>query len=205
VNGLETLEFRDRIGRRLIRCVLGLALFAVGISLQMNANIGAPPWDVFHQGVANQTDITIGKIIVITGCFLLLLWIPLKQKPGLGTILNALEIGLVADIALGAIPEPSSIFIQVPMALLGIVVVAIGSGLYIGSALGPGPRDGLMTGLAKRGIPIRVGRTVLEVIVLVTGWLLGGQVGVATFAFAFGVGPLVQFFLPRLAVKKLAR
>jgi len=205
VNGLETLEFRDRIGRRLIRCVLGLALFAVGISLQMNANIGAPPWDVFHQGVANQTDITIGKIIVITGCFLLLLWIPLKQKPGLGTILNALEIGLVADIALGVIPEPSSIFIQVPMALLGIVVVAIGSGLYIGSALGPGPRDGLMTGLAKRGIPIRVGRTVLEVIVLVTGWLLGGQVGVATFAFAFGVGPLVQFFLPRLAVKKLAR
>ncbi len=205
MNGLETLEFRDRLGRRLIRCVLGLALFAVGISLQMNANIGAPPWDVFHQGVANQTDITIGKIIVITGCFLLLLWIPLKQKPGLGTILNALEIGLVADIALGAIPEPSSIFIQVPMALLGIVVVAIGSGLYIGSALGPGPRDGLMTGLAKRGIPIRVGRTVLEVIVLVTGWLLGGQVGVATFAFAFGVGPLVQFFLPRLAVKKLAR
>ncbi len=205
MNGLETLEFRDRLGRRLIRCVLGLALFAVGISLQMNANIGAPPWDVFHQGVANQTDITIGKIIVVTGCFLLLLWIPLKQKPGLGTILNALEIGLVADIALGAIPEPSSIFIQVPMALLGIVVVAIGSGLYIGSALGPGPRDGLMTGLAKRGIPIRVGRTVLEVIVLVTGWLLGGQVGVATFAFAFGVGPLVQFFLPRLAVKKLAR
>ena len=205
MNGLETLEFRDRIGRRLIRCVLGLALFAVGISLQMNANIGAPPWDVFHQGVANQTDITIGKIIVVTGCFLLLLWIPLKQKPGLGTILNALEIGLVADIALGVIPEPSSIFIQVPMALLGIVVVAIGSGLYIGSALGPGPRDGLMTGLAKRGIPIRVGRTVLEVIVLVTGWLLGGQVGVATFAFAFGVGPLVQFFLPRLAVKKLAR
>ena len=204
MNGLETLEFRDRLGRRLIRCVLGLALFAVGISLQMNANIGAPPWDVFHQGVANQTDITIGKIIVITGCFLLLLWIPLKQKPGLGTILNALEIGLVADIALGVIPEPSSIFIQVPMALLGIVVVAIGSGLYIGSALGPGPRDGLMTGLAKRGIPIRVGRTVLEVIVLVTGWLLGGQVGVATFAFAFGVGPLVQFFLPRLAVKKLA-
>ncbi len=205
MNGLETLEFRDRLGRRLIRCVLGLALFAVGISLQMNANIGAPPWDVFHQGVANQTDITIGKIIVITGCFLLLLWIPLKQKPGLGTILNALEIGLVADIALGVIPEPSSIFIQVPMALLGLVVVAIGSGLYIGSALGPGPRDGLMTGLAKRGIPIRVGRTVLEVIVLVTGWLLGGQVGVATFAFAFGVGPLVQFFLPRLAVKKLAR
>ena len=168
----------------------------------MNANIGAPPWDVFHQGIAEQTGISIGKVIVITGFALLLLWIPLKQKPGLGTILNALEIGLVADIALGIIPEPSNILIRILMALSGIVVVAIGSGLYIGSALGPGPRDGLMTGLAKRGIPIRKGRTAVEVIVLVTGWLLGGQVGVATFAFAFGVGPLVHFFLPRLAVRK---
>ena len=204
MQGLESLEFRDRLGRRLVRCVVGLSLFSVGISMQMNANIGAPPWDVFHQGIANQTGISIGKIIVLTGFSLLLLWIPLKQKPGLGTILNALEIGLVADIALAIIPEPSNMLIRVPMALLGIVVVAIGSGLYIGSALGPGPRDGLMTGLAKRGIPIRVGRTVVEVIVLVTGWLLGGQVGVATFAFAFGVGPLVHFFLPRLAVKKPA-
>ena len=204
MQGLESLEFRDRLGRRLIRCIVGLSLFSLGISLQMNANIGAPPWDVFHQGIANQTGISIGKIIVLTGFSLLLLWIPLKQKPGLGTILNALEIGLIADIALGIIPQPSNMLIRVPMALLGIVVVAIGSGLYIGSALGPGPRDGLMTGLAKRGIPIRVGRTVVEVIVLVTGWLLGGQVGVATFAFAFGVGPLVHFFLPRLAVKKPA-
>ncbi|CAB4590574.1 MAG: hypothetical protein F2583_00180 [Actinobacteria bacterium] len=202
MQGLESLEFRDRLGRRLVRCVIGLSLFSVGISMQMNANIGAPPWDVFHQGIANQTGISIGKIIVLTGFSLLLLWIPLKQKPGLGTILNALEIGLVADIALGIIPEPSNILIRILMALSGIVVVAIGSGLYIGSALGPGPRDGLMTGLAKRGIPIRKGRTAVEVIVLVTGWLLGGQVGVATFAFAFGVGPLVHFFLPRLAVRK---
>jgi uncharacterized membrane protein YczE len=202
VQGLESLEFHDRLGRRLVRCVIGLSLFSVGISMQMNANIGAPPWDVFHQGIANQTGISIGKIIVLTGFSLLLLWIPLKQKPGLGTILNALEIGLVADIALGIIPEPSNILIRILMALSGIVVVAIGSGLYIGSALGPGPRDGLMTGLAKRGIPIRKGRTAVEVIVLVTGWLLGCQVGVATFAFAFGVGPLVHFFLPRLAVRK---
>lgn len=203
MQGLESLEFRDRLGRRLARCVIGLSLFAIGISLQMNANIGAPPWDVFHQGVAKQTGISIGKVIVITGFALLLLWIPLKQKPGLGTILNALEIGLVADVALAIIPEPTNILIRVPMALLGIVVVAIGTGLYIGSALGPGPRDGLMTGLAKRGIPIRKGRTAVEVIVLITGWLLGGQVGIATFAFALGVGPLVHFFLPRLAIKKL--
>jgi uncharacterized membrane protein YczE len=196
----QQLEFRDRLGQRLGRCIFGLALFAIGISLQMNANIGAPPWDVFHQGVAKQTEISVGKIIVMTGFILLLLWIPLKQKPGLGTILNALEIGLVADLALAIIPEPKNIFVRVIMASLGIVIVAIGTGFYIGSALGPGPRDGLMTGLAKRGIPIRIGRTAIEVTVLVVGLLLGGQVGVATFAFALGVGPLVHFFLPRLAI-----
>ncbi len=196
----QQLKFRDRLGQRLVRCMFGLALFGIGISLQMNANIGAPPWDVFHQGVAKQTEISVGKIIVMTGFILLLLWIPLKQKPGLGTILNALEIGLVADLALAIIPEPKNIFVRVMMASLGIVIGAIGTGFYIGSALGPGPRDGLMTGLAKRGIPIRIGRTAIEVTVLVVGLLLGGQVGVATFAFALGVGPLVHFFLPRLAI-----
>lgn len=200
MNDQQQLKFRDRLGQRLARCTFGLALFAVGISLQMNANIGAPPWDVFHQGVSKQTEISIGKVIVMTGFILLLLWIPLKQKPGLGTILNALEIGLVADLALAVIPEPNNIFIRVVMAALGIVIVAVGTGFYIGSALGPGPRDGLMTGLAKRGIPIRIGRTAIEVTVLIVGLVLGGQVGVATFAFAFGVGPLVHFFLPRLAI-----
>lgn len=200
MNDQQQLKFRDRLGQRLARCTFGLALFAVGISLQMNANIGAPPWDVFHQGVSKQTEISIGKVIVMTGFILLLLWIPLKQKPGLGTILNALEIGLVADLALAVIPEPNNIFIRVVMAALGIVIVAVGTGFYIGSALGPGPRDGLMTGLAKRGIPIRIGRTAIEVTVLIVGLALGGQVGVATFAFAFGVGPLVHFFLPRLAI-----
>ena len=184
----------------MVRCLIGLAIFAIGISLQMNANIGARPWDVFHQGVAKQTDISIGKIIVITGFTLLLLWIPLRQKPGLGTILNALEIGLIADVALEIIPEPNNIFIRIVMVIVGIITVAVGTGLYIGSALGPGPRDGLMTGLAQRGIPIRIGRTAVEVTVMIIGYALGGQVGVATFAFAFGVGPLVQFFLPRLAV-----
>ncbi len=200
MNDQQQLKFRDRLGQRLARCAFGLALFAVGISLQMNANIGAPPWDVFHQGVSKQTEISVGKVIVMTGFILLLLWIPLKQKPGLGTILNALEIGLVADLALAIIPEPSNILIRLVMAALGIVVVAVGTGFYIGSALGPGPRDGLMTGLAKRGVPIRIGRTAIEVTVLIVGLVLGGQVGVATFAFAFGVGPLVHFFLPRLAI-----
>lgn len=202
MHGLEQLTFRDRLGQRIVRCIIGLALFGTGISMQMNANLGSPPWDVFHQGVSKRTEISIGQIIVITGFAILLLWIPLKQRPGIGTILNALEIGLVADIALNAIPEPSNIFVRIAMVAGGIVIVAIGSGLYIGSALGPGPRDGLMTGLAKRGISIRFARTGIELFVLVTGWFLGGQVGIATLAFAFGVGPLVQFFLPRLAVRK---
>jgi len=181
--------------------VLGLAFFGIGISLIIDARIGVPPWDVFHQGVAQRVDRSIGTVIIATGAALMLLWIPLRQKPGIGTILNAVEIGLVANIALALLPQPESVFVQVPMMLGGVLVVAIGSGLYIGSGLGPGPRDGLMTGLAARGIPLRVARTGIEVTVLVVGWFLGGQVGVGTVAFAVSIGPLVQALLPRLAMK----
>ena len=139
------------------------------------------------------------RVIVLTGLALLLLWIPLRQRPGIGTILNALEIGTVADIALRIIPEPASLPIRGAMVVAGILCVAIGSALYIGSGLGPGPRDGLMTGLAARGIPVRVARTGIEVTVLVVGWLLGGRVGVGTVVFALTIGPLVQWWLPRLA------
>jgi uncharacterized membrane protein YczE len=184
---------------RLSRCVLGLALFGVGISLQIDARLGNPPWDVFHQGVSLQTGVSIGRVIVLTGLALLLLWIPLRQRPGIGTILNALEIGTVADIALRIIPEPASLPIRGAMVVAGILCVAIGSALYIGSGLGPGPRDGLMTGLAARGIPVRVARTGIEVTVLVVGWLLGGRVGAGTVVFALTIGPLVQWWLPRLA------
>ena len=181
--------------------MLGLAFFGIGISLIIDARIGVPPWDVFHQGVAQRVDRSIGTVIIATGAALMLLWIPLRQKPGIGTILNAVEIGLVANIALALLPQPESVFVQVPMMLGGVLVVAIGSGLYIGSGLGPGPRDGLMTGLAARGIPLRVARTGIEVTVLVVGWFLGGQVGVGTVAFAVSIGPLVQALLPRLAMK----
>ena len=126
--------------------MLGLALFGVGISLQIDARLGNPPWDVFHQGVSLQTGVSIGRVIVLTGLALLLLWIPLRQRPGIGTILNALEIGTVADIALRIIPEPASLPIRGAMVVAGILCVAVGSALYIGSGLGPGPRDGLMTG-----------------------------------------------------------
>ncbi|MFM8016011.1 MAG: YczE/YyaS/YitT family protein [Actinomycetota bacterium] len=191
----------DRLVERTSRCVFGLAFFGIGISLIIDARIGVPPWDVFHQGVAQRVDRSIGTVIIATGAALMLLWIPLRQKPGIGTILNAIEIGLVANIALALLPQPESVFVQVPMMLGGVLVVAIGSGLYIGSGLGPGPRDGLMTGLAARGIPLRVARTGIEVTVLVVGWFLGGQVGVGTVAFAVLIGPLVQALLPRLAMK----
>jgi len=191
----------DRLVERTSRCVLGLAFFGIGISLIIDARIGVPPWDVFHQGVAQRVDRSIGTVIIATGAALMLLWIPLRQKPGIGTILNAIEIGLVANIALALLPQPESVFVQVPMMLGGVLVVAIGSGLYIGSGLGPGPRDGLMTGLAARGIPLRVARTGIEVTVLIVGWFLGGQVGVGTVAFAVLIGPLVQALLPRLAMK----
>ncbi|MFZ9765376.1 MAG: YczE/YyaS/YitT family protein [Ilumatobacteraceae bacterium] len=179
----------------------GLALFGTGISLQIDARIGVPPWDVFHQGVAARLDRSIGTVIIATGALLLLLWIPLRQKPGLGTLLNAVEIGLVANLVLAWLPEPESLVVRVPMMLGGIIVTGLGSAVYIGSGLGPGPRDGLMTGLAARGMQIRVARTGIELSVLVVGWLLGGQVGVGTVAFAVLIGPIVQRLLPRFVMR----
>lgn len=195
----------DRLVERITRCVTGLALFGVGISLQIESRLGNPPWDVFHQGVANQVGLGIGTVIILTGIALLVLfWIPLRQKPGLGTVLNALEIGLVANLVLDAIPQVEAMALRIPMLLGGILLVALGSALYIGSGLGPGPRDGIMTGLAARGIQIRVARTFIEVTVLVVGWLLGGQVGVGTVLFAIAIGPLVQPLLPRLTMESRA-
>ncbi len=195
----------DRLVERITRCVTGLALFGVGISLQIESRLGNPPWDVFHQGVANQVGLGIGTVIILTGIALLVLfWIPLRQKPGLGTVLNALEIGLVANVVLDAIPRVEAMALRIPMLLGGILLVALGSALYIGSGLGPGPRDGIMTGLAARGIQIRVARTFIEVTVLVVGWVLGGQVGVGTVLFAIAIGPLVQPLLPRLTMESRA-
>lgn len=200
---------RDRPAERILRCLFGLVLFGVGITMQIEANLGAAPWDVFHTGVSELTGVSTGWIIVITGVALLLLWIPLRERPGLGTILNATVIGVVVDIALPVIGEPDSVLARLAMTLSGVVIVAIGSGFYIGAGLGPGPRDGLMTGLAKRSvrgrsISIRAGRTFVEVVVMVLGVLLGGAIGIGTIAFMVGIGPLVQVFLPRLTMTEVA-
>ena len=185
---------------RLTRCLAGLAMFGLGISLLIEAHLGAAPWDVFHQGLAELTGISVGTIIVIVGVAILLLWIPLRQKPGVGTLLNALEIGVTVDLIMPLLPSTDLLVVRVGYMLAGIVVVAIGSGLYIGSGLGAGPRDGLMMGLGRMGLSVRVARTAIEITVLVIGVLLGGTVGVGTVAFTFGIGPLVQVFLPKLAL-----
>ncbi len=199
---LPTRPYRPRScthdwANRLARCIVGLALFGTGVDLLLEAHLGAAPWDVFHQGVADHLDLPIGRVIVGTGLLLLLAWIPLRQHPGVGTILNAVEIGITVDLVAPVIPRPDQLVLRLVYIVVGLVIVAIGSGLYIGSGLGAGPRDGIMMGLRDRGISVRVARTAIEIVVLLAGLALGGTVGIGTIAFTFGIGPLVQLFLPR--------
>jgi uncharacterized membrane protein YczE len=166
----------------------------------IRARLGLASWDVFHQGMAGHTGLPFGWVVIGVSALVLLLWIPLRQRPGLGTIANALTIGLVVDAALAVLPAPSLILLRVAFLLTGIIVNAIGTGLYIGAGLGSGPRDGLMTGLAQRGYSIRHARTGIELSVLAIGWLLGGTVGVGTVLYALAIGPLIHYLLPRLTV-----
>lgn len=181
-----------------MRCNGGLALFGIGISLVVRARLGLAPWDVFHQGLSEHLNIPIGTIIVLTSLFVMLLWIPLDQPVGLGTIFNAFEIGLTVNIVLPLIPEVHDIAVRILLMCAGIGIVAIASGLYIGSGLGPGPRDGLMMGLNIKGYRISRARTFVEVSVLIVGIALGGQAGIGTVLFALGIGPLVALTLPML-------
>lgn len=187
--------------QRIVRCTGGLTLFGVGISLLVRARFGLAPWDVFHQGVSEHLNIRLGTVILLTSLVVMLMWIPLHQSVGLGTILNALLIGLTVNIVLPFIPEVRNVVLRVLLMLVGIGIVAIASGLYIGSGLGPGPRDGLMIGLSLRGYRIGRARTFIEVIVLIAGIALGGQAGIGTVLFALGIGPMVERTLPMLKLK----
>ena len=191
---------------KLARCITGLAFFGFGIALFLRANLGLAPWDIFHKGLSKKLDISIGLVIVGVGLLLLLLWIPLRQRPGVGTILNAIEIGLVVNLTKPLIGEPDQLFIRALMVIAGVLVIGLGSALYIGAGLGSGPRDGLMLGLSKRSIAgrqisIRVARTVVEITVMIAGLFLGGTIGVGTLIFMFGIGPLVQLILPRFEMR----
>ncbi|WP_428846887.1 YczE/YyaS/YitT family protein [Rhizohabitans arisaemae] len=173
-----------------------MALYGVGIALPVESTLGLSPWDVFHQGLAKLTGWSIGVWLVIVGVAIMLLWIPLRQRPGIGTVSNALLVGVFADLAIWLIPTPQTLALRWLALLAGMTILAAATGLYIGAGLGPGPRDGIMMGLARRGWSIRVARTVIEVIVLAAGWLLGGTVGLGTLVVALCIGPLTQFFMP---------
>lgn len=189
--------------RRLIQLLLGLSLYGAAMGLMVRAGLGLDPWDVFHQGLAGRVGLSIGLLVNIVGALVLLLWIPLRQRPGVGTVANVLVIGTAMDASMLVLPELQGLPVRGAALVLAIVVNGIAGAMYIGAGLGPGPRDGLMTGLARRsGRSLRMVRTGLELSVLAGGWMLGGTVGVGTVLYAFAIGPLVQAFLPLFTVRQ---
>ncbi len=189
---------RSQLWRRLWRLAGGLVLFGVAIGCMVQADLGLAPWDVLHQGLSERTGVPIGATSIVVGAAVLLLWIPLRERVGIGTLANTVVVGLVIDLTLALLPNPTSVVGQVALLVVGVVLFGPGSGLYIGAGLGPGPRDGLMTGLARGGRSVRVVRTVIELTVLAVGVVLGGSVGIGTIVFALTVGPNVHLFLDRM-------
>jgi uncharacterized membrane protein YczE len=188
---------RNRLPRRLVQLYAGLCLYGFAGALQVRSKLGLDPWDVFHQGIGNHVGLRIGTVLIIVGAAVLLLWIPLRQWPGLGTLSNVVLIGLSMNWSLDLLPHSAPLGVRIGEMLSGIGLLAVATGMYIGASFGPGPRDGLMTGLARRtGRSIRLVRTGIEITVLAAGWLLGGTVGIGTVAFAVAIGPLAQIFLP---------
>lgn len=196
----RVLAIPDQPLRRLVNLYVGLVLFGLSIALMVQAGLGLSPWDVFHQGVAVRTGLPIGTVVIAISAAVLLLWIPLGQRPGLGTVSNVIVVGLTVDLALLLLPEPENLAVQAALLGVGVVSNGVATGLYVGAGLGPGPRDGLMTGLATRGLSISRARTLIEIVVLATGWLLGGTAGLGTVVYAVSIGPLAHYFIPRLSV-----
>jgi uncharacterized membrane protein YczE len=185
-----------KVAPRLPGLILGLLVFGAGIALMAAAGVGLGPWEVLHQGISIHTGIPLGTVSILLGIPILLLWIPLGEYPGVGTVLNVLLIGTATNLVLPALPRPTDLPAQLAMMLAGVAVIGLGSGLYLGARLGPGPRDGLMTGIHGRvGWSVRRARTAVEVVALLVGFVLGGTVGIGTVVFAFGIGPIVQVFL----------
>ena len=197
---MPTLRGR-RLPRRLVQLYAGLALYGASMALIIRSTLGNMPWDVLHQGLAGRMGWTIGAVSILVGVLVLLAWIPLRQRPGLGTVSNVVVIGVAVDAALAVVPAPEHLALRVGLLVGGVLLNAVATAAYIGVHLGPGPRDGLMTGLVRRtGGSVRLVRTSIEVAVVITGWLLGGTLGLGTVVYALAIGPLVQVLLPRLSV-----
>ncbi|MEV8507736.1 hypothetical protein AB0368_23350 [Actinoplanes sp. NPDC051475] len=193
--------------RRVGQLFAGLVLYGVSMAFMVESRLGLTSWDVFHQGVSKATGLSFGWVVILAGIPILLLWIPLRQKPGFGTIANLVVIGLVVDAALAVLAPGDSMTMRVTYLVVGILLNGVATGMYLGAHFGPGPRDGLMTGIVNRfpRLSVRLVRTTIEVAVLATGFLLGGTVGLGTVAYALAIGPLVQLFLPVFSAAPHAR
>jgi uncharacterized membrane protein YczE len=189
---------------RLVRLYGGLVGFGVSLAFMVRADLGLGPWDVLHQGIARHLGVQIGWVTIGVSALVLLAWIPLRQRPGLGTVSNAVLVGLVVNAALDVLPAVTTLPTRVMLLAVGTLLNALSTGLYIGAGLGPGPRDGLMTGLAARGYSVRAARTAIELAALLLGAVLGGTVGIGTVVYAVGIGPLVHYTLPRLTYRRPA-
>ncbi|MCU1670954.1 MAG: hypothetical protein JWP40_3881 [Blastococcus sp.] len=197
---LPTVRGR-RLPRRLAQLYVGLALYGASMALLVRSGLGVMPWDVLHQGLARNLGWSLGTVTIVVGALVLLAWIPLRQLPGVGTVSNVVVIGLAVDGTLAVLPAPSAMAWRVGFVVAGVLLNAVATAAYIGVHLGPGPRDGLMTGLVRRtGGSVGLVRTSIEVAVVASGWLLGGTLGLATVVYALAIGPLVQLLLPRLAL-----
>jgi uncharacterized membrane protein YczE len=188
--------------RRLASLHAGLALYGVSVALMVEANLGLDSWDVLHQGLSRQTGIPLGWVIITVGLLVLLAWIPLRQRPGYGTVANVVLVGAVAELSLAVLPTVDGLVWRWVLLILAILGNAVATGMYVGAGYGPGPRDGLMTGIVARGHSIRVVRTAIELAVLALGWLLGGTVGIGTLLYALAIGPLVHRTIPLFTIHK---
>jgi uncharacterized membrane protein YczE len=193
---------RRRLPRRLAQLYVGLVLYGLSMGLLVRAELGVIPWDVLHQGLSLQLGLSMGTVVIAVSLVLLLLWIPLRERPGVGTISNALLVGLTLDVTLMVLPPVHDVPVRVLLVIGGVLLNAVATASYIGVHLGPGPRDGLMTGLVRRtGRSVQLVRTSIEALVVLVGWILGGTVGVGTVVYALTIGPLVQILLPRLSIR----
>lgn len=191
------------VGRRFAQLIFGLLLFGASLGLMVRAGLGLGPWDVLHQGIAYRTGIGIGWVVIAVSGVVLIAWVPLRQRPGAGTLLNAVLVGLALNAMLAVSPQPQALAWRCAFLLAGILLNGIATGLYIGAGLGSGPRDGLMIGMSRYGFPIWAVRAAIECSVLLAGFFLGGRVGVGTLLYAFGIGPLAHYMIPRFTINSL--